>query len=81
MIISSMDFNRNPSKRWDSTERHLFNKIIGNFGWTINSNFELAHNNFGVEYFIENSTPKSVGVDFKILYLKLAHIDFGMEST
>jgi hypothetical protein len=30
-IISSMGFNKNSLKRWDSTKKHLFNKAIGNF--------------------------------------------------
>jgi hypothetical protein len=81
MIISLVDFNKNPPKNWNSTERHLFNKTIGNFDSIINSNLESAKNNFGVEYPIEDSTLESVGVDSKLFNLESAYINFDMEST
>lgn len=42
---------------------------------------ELAKNNFGVEYLIEDSTLESVGVDSKLFNLESAETNFDLEST
>jgi hypothetical protein len=81
MIINIMDFSRDPPKSWNSTKRHLFNKVIVNFDSIINSNLELTRKKSSVEYPIEDSTLESAKVNFKLFYLELARIDFGMEST
>jgi hypothetical protein len=62
-------------------KRHLSNKAVGNFDSTINSNVEFGRNDFGLEYFIEDSTLKLDGVDFELFGLELAWSNFSMEST
>ncbi len=64
-----MDFNKEKLKNWNSIGRDKNSNLV------INSNLESAKTNSNLEYLTKDSTPKLIGIDFKLFKVESSCAD------